>query len=191
MSRKPKGMTAAEASKLPPQEQPSWYRPATPYAEANTASVTGGYRSPRVYNAVSAALVSGLVETRPDLRSFPEALAAWGDAEARAALLRRHLDEVGLIDDNGEPRSALVDVLSKFERRATTARSQLGLDPRSEAELALLRSKALREGTLAPAIDLDALAERGRAALDSGADPVREVLARVRAEAQQTEESKK
>jgi hypothetical protein len=34
-------------------------------------------------------LAAGLVEDRPDLARYPEAVAAWSTAEAQAALLRR------------------------------------------------------------------------------------------------------
>ncbi|MEW1990097.1 hypothetical protein AB0365_16515 [Brevibacterium casei] len=195
MSRKmKKGLTAAEVAKLPPDQWPDWYRPAKgagngspkhpDYADNNVVSLQSGYRSPRVYSAVSAALVAGIVDDRPDLRSYPEALAAWADAEARAALLRRHLDEIGIIDEDGQPRTSLANMLRWFEKSATAARDRLGLDPRSEAELSLLRAKALREGTGVGGggADLDALVEQGRAVLDAGPDPLVTALDRVRAE---------
>ncbi|MCM1012712.1 hypothetical protein BC102111_00779 [Brevibacterium casei CIP 102111] len=196
MSRKmKKGLTAAEVAKLPPDQWPSWYRPAkgagrgspkhSDFSENNTVNLQSGYRSPRVYSAVSAALVAGIVDDRPDLRKYPEALAAWADAEARAALLRRHLDEIGIIDDDGQPRTSLVNMLRWFENSATSARDRLGLDPRSEAELSLLRAKAVREGT-SSAVDLDALVEKGREVLDAGPDPVIAALDRVKAEGAQT-----
>ena len=192
--RKPKGMTATEAAALPPEQRPDWYRPprgtgngsppAEPFAPGNPSQLGAGYRSPRVYGRVAHALTVGLMETRPDLVGHPEALAAWADAEARAALLRHYLDEKGMFDDRGELRETLLQQLDRFERRADAARQRLGLDPRSEAELALLRARALREGHLSPRVDLDALAAQGREALDAGAnDPVRAALAAVRAEA--------
>lgn len=190
---KPRGLTAAEVAALPPEEQPAWYRPpggvgngterAPAFAESNVERLGPGHRSPRVYSSVAAALVVGLVEQRPDLAAHPEALASWSDAEARAALLRSHLDEHGMIGDDGEPRENLLRQLDRFERRAADARQRLGLDPRSEAELALLRARAMREGQLAPAVNLGQLAEVGRAALDSS-DPVRAALDRVRAESE-------
>ncbi|MCU4296341.1 hypothetical protein D3I60_04470 [Brevibacterium permense] len=195
MSRKTnKGLTAAEVAKLPPEQWPGWYRPAKgagngspkhpDFSENNVVSLQRGHRSPRVYSAVSAALVAGIVDDRPDLKKYPEALAAWADAEARAALLRRHLDEVGIIDEDGLPRTSQVHMLKWFENSATAARDRLGLDPRSEAELSLLRAKALREGTGVGGggAELDALVEQGRAVLDAGPDPVIAALDRVRAE---------
>lgn len=192
MSKKmKKGLTAAEVAELPPDQWPSSYRPSKgagrgspkhpEFSENNVVSLQSGYRSPRVYSAVSAALVAGIVDDRPDLRKYPEALAAWADAEARAALLRRHLDEIGIIDDDGQPRTSLVNMLRWFEKNATAARDRLGLDPRSEAELSLLRAKAVREGT-STAVDLDALVAQGRAVLDAGPDPVIAALHRVKAD---------
>lgn len=185
-------MKANEAAALPPEDRPEWYRPpggegngsdrAPAFSERNIHQLAAGHRSPRVYSQVAAVLVAGLIETRPDLASFPESLASWADAEARAALLRKYLDENGLIDPIGSPRESLLMQLDRFERRANTARVQLGLDPRSEAELALLRAKAMREGTLTPTVSLDVLAQQGRAVLASVADPVRDALERVRDE---------
>lgn len=186
-------MKAHEAAALPPEQRPSWYKPPrgagngsppTPqFSDGNVAQLGSGYRSPRVYSQVAAALVAGLVEQRPDLAAHPEALASWGDAEARAALLRSRLDEHGMFNDSGEARENLLRQLDRFERRAADARQRLGLDPRSEAELALLRARAMREGQLVPSVDLGQLAKAGRAALDDS-DPVRAALARVRAEAE-------
>lgn len=184
---------------LPNQENPSpaesttpaWYRPpsgagngspkAAPFARGNTQRLVAGHRSPRVYGEVSKALAAELAEARPDLAAYPEALASWADAEARAALLRAHLDTHGTIDPaSGELRQSLLSALDRFERRAAAARSQLGLDPRSEAELALLRAKAMNEGALAPKVTLEALAAQGRTALEASPDPVQAALDQVR-----------
>ncbi|MBP1325314.1 hypothetical protein JOF28_000546 [Leucobacter exalbidus] len=188
-------MTAREAAALPSEERPAWYRPpkgagngsppAEAFSDGNVEQLGPGHRSPRVYSRIAAALVGGLIEQRPDLATYPESLASWSDSEARAALLRAYLDEHGMLDDTGEARETLLRQLDRFERRAADARQRLGLDPRSEAELALLRARAMREGQLAPTVDLSQLAEMGRAALDSS-DPVRAALDRVRAEAANT-----
>lgn len=170
-------LTAREVAKLPPEEWPDRYRPASgkpasgrparPYEEGNTASMTAGHRSPRVYGHVAAALAQGILETRPDLGAYPEAVASWADAEARAALLRYDLDRVGMFDDAGEIRSGRVSALDRFEKRAASERAKLGLDPRAEAELALLRAKAIELGHLeeTPRPAVAAIAEAGRAAL--------------------------
>lgn len=121
-----------------------------------------GARSPRVYGTLATALAAGLMDDRPDLAVYPEAVAAWATAEAQAALMRRHLDEVGALDDDGQPRTPVLEWLNRTENAAMRHRATLGLDPMSEARLARERASA---SVLASAVDLDALAERGRAAL--------------------------
>lgn len=131
-----------------------------PFARGNTAGVTAGHRAPRVYGALAEVLAAGLAEERPDLAAYPEAVAAWATAEAQVALLRRHLGEVGPLDDDGQPRRASLEWLTKLESAAMRHRAVLGLDPRSEAALAKERAEAQ-----VVAVDLTLLAERGRAAL--------------------------
>jgi hypothetical protein len=176
-----------------PGQGPASGLPATrserpPFAPGNLVMLTHGARTPRVYGPLAEALAAGLTEDRPDLAAYPEALAAWATAEAQAALLRRHLAEVGTIDpDTGKPRAESLTVLRSFERLAAEHRATLGLDPRSEASLARERAAA---ATLA--VDLDALAQRGRAVLTAREqaglpappDLAGDVLAEVRAAAQ-------
>ncbi|MFT4227734.1 hypothetical protein [Micropruina sp.] len=132
------------------------------------APIVHGARSPRVYGELAQILAAGLSAERPDLAAFPEAVAAWATSEAQAALLRRHLAEVGPVDpDTAKPRTGSLDALRQFERLAAESRRTLGLDPRSEAQLARDRAAAV-----ALTVDLDALAERGRQALAGQVVPV-------------------
>lgn len=132
-----------------------------PFPAGNALSLQSGHRSPRVYGDLAQHLAAGLVEDRPDLGAYPEAVAAWATAEAQAALLRRHLEEVGPIDGaKNEPRAASLTWLVRLERLAREHRTTLGLDPRSEAALAKDRAAAS-----VLAVDLGQLADRGRAAL--------------------------
>lgn len=125
-----------------------------------------GARTPRVYGELARDLAAGLLADRPDLERYPEAVAAWATAEAQAALLRSYLDTSGPIDPGTtEPRTGVLDLLSRTERAAARHRSSLGLDPRSEASLARERAEA---ATLT--VDLGALAARGRAVLGSRPD---------------------
>lgn len=143
------------------------HRPGTrpPLPEGHAVTLRHGARSPRVYGEVAEKLTSGLLEARPDLAGHPEAVGAWATAEAQAVLLRRHLEEVGTLDPNtGEPRGSLLTWLGHFERLAMKHRSTLGLDPRSEAELARSRATAVTLGA-----NLEALAEQGRQALNHSA----------------------
>jgi hypothetical protein len=66
--------------------------------------------------------------------SYEPAVWAWARAEARVLVLSKWLDENGTLDANGVPRPALT-ALKDFERLASTARSRLGLDPLSRAQL--------------------------------------------------------
>lgn len=149
------------ASGLPASGAP--LRP--PFAPGNVVRLTAGHRAPRVYGELAQQLGAGLAEDRPDLARYPEAVAAWATAEAQAALLRRHLGEVGPLDEEGQPRRPLLEWLVRLENLAARHRSTLGLDPRSEAALARERAEAA-----SLAVDLDALAERGRQAMASRAD---------------------
>lgn len=166
-----------------PENRPPSHLPARgtgtrpPMQPGNLARLSHGARAPRVYGALAQRLAAGLLEDRPDLGSYPEAVAAWASAEAQAALMRRHLADVGPIDpDTGEPRPGALKWLVQFERLALAARVPLGLDPLSEAALARTRAEAATY-----VVDLDAIAERGRQALakrqDAAADLAGEVLA--------------
>lgn len=106
----------------------------------NAAALTAGHRSPRVYSQVAAELAGELLAVRPDLDDYPAAVARWAEHEARALLLRRHLAEVGELDDDGQPREGLLKWLSTFENNAEKAAALLGLDPRSH--VALIRERA-------------------------------------------------
>lgn len=132
-----------------------------PFAANNLVNLSHGARSPRVYNIVAQELVAGLLESRPDLIDYPEALAGWAQAEAQALLMRRHLEKVGAFDpETGEPRDGLLRWSASFEKQAAGHRQLLGLDPRSEASLARDRASAA-----VLSVDLAAIAERGRQAL--------------------------
>lgn len=131
------------------------------FPKGHLLSVRSGHRSPRVYGALAAELAAGLIESRPDLGEYPEAVDGWSSIEARALLLRRHIEEVGVIDpESGEPRKEALRWLYAYERQAAQHRAVLGLDPRSEASLARDRAAAV-----SLTVDLEALAERGRQAL--------------------------
>ncbi len=153
-----------------------------PLPLGHTLSMSHGARSPRVFGDLARRLAAGLTEDRPDLDRYPEAVAAWATAEAQTALIRRHLAEVGPLDDEGEPRGGLLGWLTRLESAAARHRAVLGLDPRSEAALSRERAAAS-----VLAVDLEAIAETGRraiarreaAGLPSTPDLVGDVLART------------
>lgn len=158
----------------------------TPFTKGNTDHMTSGHRSPRVYGELAQHLTAGLLAERPDLAAYPESVAAWATAEAQATLLRRHLAEVGPIGEDGQPRKSSIQWSRQLEKSAAERRKELGLDPRSEAQLAKDRLAAnIMTGSL------HQLAERGRADLAARAaegqvvtapDVAGEILERVAAE---------
>jgi hypothetical protein len=126
---------------------------------AATAATRHGVWSKRKVDPLATELVAGLLDDRPDLGRYPETLMAWGRAEARCILLGDWIVEHGLVDADGDTSAPLRYVV-QFERLALELRSRLGLDPRSEAELANAQADAARN-----VVDLDALRARGRRAL--------------------------
>lgn len=144
------------------------HRPGTrpPFPKGNAVNMVAGHRAPRVYGTLAEKLAAGLLDDRPDLARFPEAVAAWSTVEAQAALLRRHLDRVGTIDsETQEPRASALNHLRWFEQAAAKHRQTLGLDPRSEAELARERAQAATLG-----YSLEQIAQQGRQALSTSED---------------------
>jgi hypothetical protein len=152
VTSKGSGIPAKGAGHGGPARGYSW----EPFQPGNTVSLRHGARSPRVYGPIAAALVEAVLAERGDLAAYIDAVQAWADAEARAALLREHLEKVGMLDDGGQPHESLLKWLVAFEKRAEAGRSKLGLDPRSHAELLKSRVEAQRS-----AVDLDGLRARG------------------------------
>jgi hypothetical protein len=66
--------------------------------------------------------------------AFNGALRSLAWVEAQAVLLRRWIDEHGLLGDDGQPQAA-VTLLQRLETRASTLREELGLTPQALARL--------------------------------------------------------
>lgn len=147
--RRARRMAAGEA-------KPTGTRP--PFPEGHTLAVRHGALTKRIYSPVAAQLATELLEDRPDLERFPEAVAAWAEAEAQAILLRRHTAENGLFT-NGETTAA-AKLAERTEARALKLRERLGLDPRAEADLAKARA-----ATVTLTVGLEQIAARGAEAL--------------------------
>lgn len=157
--------------------------PSQPYREGNTESLRHGARSGRVLAALSAEIVEAVLGRRPDLAAYPEEVSAWATAEAQARLLRRDVDVRGVLDDDGTPRESVVRMLERCERRAAQGRARLGLDPRSEAALAVERAAAARVGGARSGPALDRLLAQGRDVLGTdvaGTEGAGRVLDEVR-----------
>ena len=132
-----------------------------PFEEGNTAALKHGGYSVEVYGPVARELVSGVLTDRPQLNRYRTAVAAWADVEARCLVVREHLEQHGMLDDDGKPRPA-VELLVRLERQADRARQRLGLDPKADADLA--KSTADAQHSIA---DLDSIREAGRKALEA------------------------
>ena len=132
-----------------------------PFSKGNELQRRHGATMPKVVDPISDELVEGLLERRPDLERFPEALAAWGRAESRCLLLAAWFGEHGLLDGKGQA-TASAQLLNQSERLASEMRGRLGLDPKSESELAQSQAQAA-----ASVVDLDAIRARGRKALEA------------------------
>lgn len=153
-------MSLVSATTVVMQGKPSsgeW--PKNPFPAENTASRTHGLWSDGRINPSAIRLADGLVEARPDLVSYPETVWAWARAEARCLLLEEWLEEHPLVGEDGE-LAPVARYVGQFERLAADLRARLGLDPKSEAELASSRAQA----TLV-SVDIEELRARGREVL--------------------------
>ena len=89
-----------------------------------------GARSLRVLQPLADRLAAGLGEVAPwtGAAAFAGSVASWAWAEAQAHVLRMYLDEVGTVDEDGQPRPA-AGMLAQVEGRLAGLRAQLGLTP--------------------------------------------------------------
>lgn len=140
-----------------------------PFEPGNEAALTHGAYSANRVEPIATALRAQLLEVAAwcAAPAFAATVAAWSQAEARARLLQLYLDEVGLLDAEGEPRSALA-ALDKAERAASRLREQLGLTPAAWAALRRAWSD-----------DDDAVVPGGLAALKQTGRAIREAQARA------------
>ena len=115
-----------------------------------------GIWSRRTYEPLSRELAEGLIEERPDLANYPETVWSWARAEARCLLLAEWLADHPLVDSRGKP-APVSRFIVQFENQAMALRAKLGLDPKSEADLASSRAQA----TLV-SYDIEELRARGR-----------------------------
>jgi hypothetical protein len=104
--------------------------------------------------------------------AFDGALRSLAWVEAQAVLLRRWIDEHGILGDDGQPQPA-VTLLQRLETRASTLREELGLTPQALARLlsslATVATAGADNGGLAP---LQAEAQRIDAARHATLGPV-------------------
>ncbi|HEY4237416.1 MAG TPA: hypothetical protein VGM45_08785 [Gaiellaceae bacterium] len=151
-------MTGSDAALDRAEWVPEFPGQRPPFEKGNTASLRIGSHSPRVYEPRAQELAAGLIQARPDLDgpSFAAAVHVWAVYAARF-----ELRAAAAADDAAE--DYWIVRLGNALLKAGTA---LGLDPTSEARLTRDRAAT---AALASHVDLDALAQRGRAALDARA----------------------
>jgi hypothetical protein len=131
-----------------------------PFQPGHETRLEHGARAPRHVDPIAAELASALLEDRPELGNYPEAVMAWARAEARCILFADWHARCGFLDeDTGEMRGG--SKVGQFEAQAANLRTRLGLDPASDATLRKAQAEAI---TLTA--DLVAIRERGRAALE-------------------------
>jgi hypothetical protein len=155
------------------------HRERPPFAGKNLAALKIGSRSPRVYGKVAEKITDDLLEVLPGLADYPEELAALASTEAVVALMRLDLAARGIRGSDGAPRLHFLDRYLRAETAAAKRRDAIGLSPIGQAVLARERASA---AAIASSVDLGALAERGRAALDARAAPAPDLVATVLAE---------
>jgi hypothetical protein len=125
-----------------PMHRPSVHRPPRAYQPRNVAAVVHGASSDRIVDELAAryreraldllgGTMPGYLAERPE---WDAAILAWSRAEARAWLLARYLDDVGLLDQDGNPRPAVATAM-QAEQVAAKARDALGLNPVAAAKL--------------------------------------------------------
>jgi hypothetical protein len=124
-----------------PMHRPPTGTQAAPYQPGNLAAVVYGGHSAQVVDAVAAhyleqarAMLGDHVPSQVQPSEYQRAVIAWARAEARCDLVARYLDDVGLLDQDGNPRPAARFAL-EAERTAAKRREELGLTPLARAKL--------------------------------------------------------
>ena len=134
-----------------------------PFEKGNLLARKHGAFSRRTVDPVAEEVIAEAVEVAPylDRPEFRPALEAWARSEAACRLVDEWIQANGLFDEDGKETMSIGSLIS-LERLAKDQRAALGLDPASrtriEKDLAIVRGS---RG------DLEALAARGRAALEA------------------------
>ena len=134
--------------------------PKNAFASGNTTSRTHGVWSDRRVNPQAVELAKTLLEVRPDLAGYTETVWAWARAESRCMLLERWLEDHALVEEDGTV-APVARYVSQFERLAADLRAKLGLDPKSEADLASSRAQATLH-----TFDIEELRARGQEVME-------------------------
>lgn len=121
------------------------------FGEGNEAAVTHGAHSETAVAPVREREREVLVGSAPWLAQgrFVLALEALADTRAKVRLLTEWLDEHGLFDGDGSPRTGPFDMLVRMRRLELDVMREVGLTPRAYASLAQTWGQASREADLA------------------------------------------
>jgi hypothetical protein len=132
-----------------------------PFQPGNDLGVTHGAKSTSHWLPPAQALAEELVTVAPWTArpAFTATVASWSKAEAQSQLLHAYLDDIGLLDEDGQPRPA-VAMLDRTEIRAANLRQALGLTPLALAKL--LQSLAAVAASNGDTGSLDAVRAEGR-----------------------------
>jgi hypothetical protein len=144
-----------------------------PFEKDNIAAETHGAWSSRKVQPVADEIARSLASVAPwaALPSFSATVRAWSWSEAQAQLLRKYVDEHGMLDDDHQPRPA-VGLLDRVEIRAARLRGELGLTPSSWAKLVARLGSADGDAAVAGLERLKAIGAElaARSALPGGDD---------------------
>jgi len=112
-------------------------RPVAGAERGNTRAVTHGVHSPRVVAERAESIRTQLFELVP-VRTDADtpAITLLSNQLARISLVNDWLNEVGILDAKGEPRSVL-GMLTRWENSAAKMCDQLGLTPTARVRLGL------------------------------------------------------
>jgi hypothetical protein len=122
-----------------------------PAAPGNFLGVKHGVQSQRIVSALAEEELNYLVAEFPHISRFSAGAARYAIAMAKIRLILAWLDDVGVVNEHGEPYSMSIE-LARWIKIADHQASRLGLDPISAAKMLHLAEdrnemrRALAEG---------------------------------------------
>jgi hypothetical protein len=125
----------------------------------NTAALKSGAQSPRTIAPLAETFTAQLLQSAPwcDDPAFGGTVGSWAWTRAQIELLRAWINEHGMLDETGEPRSGHV-LLDRLEARLDILGEHLALTPRAKValgiDLAIQRNTEVEGRILAEALDV-------------------------------------
>lgn len=132
----------------------------------NLIALKHGAGSPRKVQPLAEQVEQAIIQAAPWTASaaFTGARQSYAWAEGQAQLLRAYIDVHGMLDEEGEERSA-VRSLDRVEGRLAKLRDQLGLNPTALSKLLATSAEVAR--ATGDEATVEALAAEGRRILDA------------------------